>query len=130
MKRITGIGVFRLLVVVLVSAATTTTCRAVDTHFADDGRTLNGVGAWVSQSFTLSRPTTFVLMFVSDFQAQCAVCASDQHRAFTSNQTFLGFGLFDRTFGTQSFTLNPGSYFVGMRSMSAGANNCRYELDF
>jgi hypothetical protein len=135
MRARTSVGTIGRGLVVVVMAAVmmglwARPAAGQSTYFADDSLTLNGVGAWRTQEFTLSRRTTFALRFVSDYQAQCAIIPPSEIGNFRNNRAFRGWALFDRTIGTKFITLNPGRYFVGMRNMTRGGNTCRYELDY
>ncbi|MEX0891550.1 MAG: hypothetical protein WEB88_05210 [Gemmatimonadota bacterium] len=102
---------------------------APSTYFADPSGTL-GIGSSSTTGFTLTATTTFVLRFVSEYQAQAAIIPANQLDAFRNGQGFTGWALFDRNIGTQTVTLGPGQYYVGVRNVTQASNRYRAELDY
>lgn len=100
------------------------------TYFMDYTGTLPAAGSYYTQGFTISRQTTLIFRFTSDFVAQAAVMDANQLTAFQGNQAFTGRAVFDQKYGTQSVTLAAGSYAIGVRNFAQGANSVRYELDY
>ena len=99
------------------------------TNFIDFTQTLNNLGSWYMQGFTVSGPTQFVSRFTSQYKADCAIITADQVDNFKNNRSFTGYAIFDDQFGTNYITLNAGSYYYAMRNQITSANVLRAELD-
>lgn len=92
--------------------------------------TVNSNGAYWTQQFTISQSTTFVFRFASQYLAQAAIILPGELSNFQKNLSFTGYGLFDKKVGTQSVTLNAGTYYVAIRNANSGANKWSMELDY
>ncbi|MDD5200032.1 MAG: hypothetical protein PHC88_09535 [Terrimicrobiaceae bacterium] len=120
-----------VLLGVLIGALAANSARALDTTFiSSQDNTLDGAGAWWTQGFTLRGTVRFRFRFACDYRAQCAVVSAASINAFRNNGTFNGYGIFDGQFGTKGVTLGPGTYYVGVRNATAGANEFSVELDY
>jgi len=106
-----------------------TGAAANDTYFISNSSVLSK-GSWWVQGFTVKASTPFQLRVASDYTAQTAVFGSDQLNAFENNGSFQAYSLFDNKIGFQSFTLSPGSYYVGIRNTSTTSNQYDLELDY
>jgi hypothetical protein len=110
-----------------------TKAQGEDTYFIDLSATLSpsGSGKAQAQTFTISKTTTFVLRFASDFNAEAAVMTGASAQSFVNDGSYTFFGRnFVNAFGTATITLGPGSYAVGMRNRSTASNRSRLELDY
>ncbi|MEY3896492.1 MAG: hypothetical protein RLZZ214_2012 [Verrucomicrobiota bacterium] len=82
-----------------------------------------------NSTITLSATTTFVFRFASDYNAYAAVISGDSVSNFINGGSFSYFSAFDGNFGTQSVTLGPGTYAVGVMNRTDSANSYKVELD-
>lgn len=105
------------------------TVSAPSTTFIEGNQTFSQ-GGWWAQQFTVSQTTNFMLFFSSQYIADCSVFDGSQLSNFQNNLTFTSIQSFDNQFGYKSFSLAPGTYYVGMRNQSTGSNACRVELDY
>lgn len=96
---------------------------------ANTGGVLPAQGSWWVQQFTVPAQSTFDFRIAADYVIQAGIFTADQYSAFTNNQSYVGYGLFDRNYGTQSVTLAPGTYYVGIRNVANGSNTYTLELD-
>lgn len=103
--------------------------RAQDTYFIDYDSTLSTLGQSWAQQFTVPSRQVLVLRFVADLKADAAIFVPAQLDNFQNNRRFFGYGLFNNSFGTKYVTLNPGTYYVGVRNQVQGSNRARIELD-
>ncbi len=111
--------------------AGTPTVTTPDTHFmASQDYTVSKLGAYNTQQFTLSTTTKFVFRFASQFAAQAAIITPDQLNNFQTNQSFSGYGLFDKQIGTHSLSLSAGTYYLAIRNSNNGPNKWSTELDY
>jgi hypothetical protein len=101
-----------------------------NTYFIDRSDTFTHLGDWTWQEFVVGGTTTFVLRFASSYSADAAIFAPDQLSAFTNNQGFTGWAVFDNQTGYKTVTLGPGTYYVGARNQTNSANPIRLELDY
>jgi len=101
-----------------------------DTSFVQYDDAFTHLGDWKYQQFTLGGTRNLILRFASDFAADAAIFTADQLGAFTNNQGFSGWAVFDNQTGYKSVTLVAGTYYVGARNQSANGNNIRLELDY
>lgn len=97
---------------------------------AAQNATLQNQCAYRTEQFTVSSTRSFAFRFAANYAAQAAVIEPSQLAAFQSCAGFTGYGLFDRTFGVNFVTLNPGTYYVAIRNMQASPNKYGYELDY
>lgn len=103
---------------------------AVNTYFIDRTGTWTGTGGSAYNMFTLSRRTTFVLRYASDYTSDGVVLRASQLSNFTAGRAYSYVAGFTGQFGTKTITLDPGSYAVAARNRVNGTNNFRYELDY
>ena len=82
-----------------------------------------------NSTITLSATTTFVFRFASDYNAYAAVISGYSVSNFINGGSFSYFSVFDGKFGTQSVTLGPGTYAVGVMNRTASSNSYKVELD-
>lgn len=87
-------------------------------------------GAYAYQQFTVSATTTFVFRLATSYKVQAGIFLPSQLTNFTNMQAFTAYGLFDNQYGTQNVTLTPGTYYLGVRNTSSGANKWSWELDY
>lgn len=102
----------------------------VDTYFADTHGTFSQLGESWYQEFSVSKNTTFVLRHTCDYEADAAIVTGSQLGNFINNRPFTGYAVFDNQFGTESVTLAPGTYYVGVRNQTSSSNTYRLELDY
>ena len=105
------------------------TTTSPDTHFIDLRKTYSKNGEWTVQEFTISKSTTFVFRFASQYKSQAAIINDAELSNFKNNNSFRAFELFDNQFGTKSVTLGAGKYYVGVRNTSSAGNIISLELD-
>jgi hypothetical protein len=82
-----------------------------------------------SRVFTLSESTRFVMRYASDYTAQFAIMPSNQLPAFEAFAAFDAFHTWNGGSGTQSLTLNPGTYAIGIRNSQSVSQKFSWELD-
>ncbi len=110
------------------SPATTT---APNTFFlSNECYTVNNLGDWWAQSFTITATTNFVLRFASQYKADAAIVDESQINNFKNNQPFTGYAGFDDQFGYKYVTLNAGTYYLAIRNQISSANILAVELDY
>lgn len=100
------------------------------TFLSNQDVTANSFGYYNTQEFTVRETTTFFFRFTSQYNMQAAIVTPSQLSNFTSMAAFTGYGVFNNQLGTQSVTLAPGTYYVGVRNSSSGTNKFSWELDF
>lgn len=86
-------------------------------------------GAYAYQQFTISSTTTFYFRLASSYKVQAGIFVPGQLSNFTSMQSFTAYGLFNNQHGTQTVTLTPGTYYLGVRNTNTGPNKWSWELD-
>ena len=91
---------------------------------------VSNFGDYLTKEFTVNEKTKFVFRFASAYNAQAAIFTDDQLNNFTSLHAFTGYGLFDNQVGTQTVTLNPGTYYLGVRNTTHSENSFSAELDY
>jgi uncharacterized protein YjdB len=126
----TSEGISGTATVSVTSGVSGTVFTTPDTYFIDKTGSFNGVGAYWYQGFTLARQTTLVLRVVGAAAIDAAIVTSAQLPAFTGNQSFTGYAVFDNKFGTSTVTLPAGQYYVAARGQATGTHNYRVELDY
>jgi hypothetical protein len=100
------------------------------TFLANQGHNVSAYGAYSTESFTVSTTTTFFFRLASVYNVQAAIITPSQLANFTSMAAFTGYAIFNNQFGTQTVTLAPGTYYVGVRNTTNAANTWSWELDF
>jgi hypothetical protein len=113
------------------SGGTTPPANFRDTQFlSKQRRTYQSRGSWTTDGFTVNQQTTFVFRVAADYSVQAAIITDSSLSAFTNNQAFSGYAIFDNTYGTKSVTLNPGTYYVAVRNTANAANTVSWEFDY
>ncbi len=110
--------------------STPPTVTAPDTYFIDEYRTFTSLGGNWYQEFTISATTSFVLRGASTFSCDFAIFNASQVNNFKNNLAFSAYVLMDNQFGTAYVTLQPGTYYAGVRNQVNSANSARIELDY
>ncbi len=97
---------------------------------ASQNKTFSKHGDWTAEGFTISKSTTFVFRFASQYKAQAAIVTETELNNFKTMNAFRGFGIFDNQYGYTSVTLAAGKYYVAVRNTNNGANITSTELDY
>ncbi len=100
-----------------------------DTYFIDEYRTFSNLGGYWYQEFTVSTTTRFVLRGASTFSCDFAVFNASQVNNFKNNLAFSAYVVMDNQYGTAYVTLQPGTYYAGVRNQVNSVNSARIELD-
>ena len=89
----------------------------------------NSGDAWWQEFEVTGGSKQFAFYFASDYQATAAIFSPEQLSNFKDGRAFTAFSLFDRRIGSAFPTLAPGTYYVGIRNATNGANKYSIELD-
>ena len=102
------------------------------TFLASQDYSVSAYGAYSYQQFSVSATTTFFFRLASSYKVQAGIFVPSQLSNFTSMQSFTAFGLFNNQHGTQTVTLSPGTYYLGVRNTNngTGVNKWSWELDY
>lgn len=113
------------------TTTTAATVTAPNTYFLSNGcYSMNKLGDWWVNGFTLNATTNLVLRFSSRYAADAAIVTDAQLDNFKNNKTFTGYAVFDDKFGYTTVTLPAGNYTLGVRNQISGANTMTIELDY
>lgn len=101
------------------------------TFLASQDYSVSAYGAYSYQQFSITTTTTFFFRLASSYKVQAGIFVPSQLSNFTSMQSFTAFGLFNNQHGTQTVTLSPGTYYLGVRNTNTGTlgNKWSWELD-
>lgn len=90
------------------------------TRYNSSYQSKDGVG---KSSFTLTKPTPVVIMYTSRYSSQAALLSASEYTNFINNGAFRGWAIYDKQYGYQSTTLDPGTYYVGVRDVGGNKDN-------
>ncbi|MFD2570954.1 PKD domain-containing protein [Spirosoma soli] len=79
-----------------------------------------------ARSFRITRPTPVVIMNTSRYASQAGLMTADEYAKFINNGAFQGWGVFDKQNGYEFLTLDPGTYYVGVRDASGNSKENYY----
>ena len=106
-------------------------CEQSETYFmAKQGGTFLNQGEYFTQQFELTQTCTLIFRFVSDYSADAVIFTSDQYNTFIEGGAVSGYGEFSDQIGTNTVTLNAGTYYLGVRNKVSSTNTYSYELDY
>ena len=74
-------------------------------------------------TFTLTKSTPVVVMYTSRYTSQAALLSASEYTNFNNNGAFRGWGIYDKQYGYQHTTLDPGTYYVGVRDVGGNKDN-------
>jgi hypothetical protein len=100
-----------------------------NTLFVSGSNILLGNRKSKSEKFTISTRQTFDFRFASQYNAVAGIFDSNNIQNFLDFKAGSGFVIFENINGFKSVTLNPGTYYIGIRNSSGSDMIVAYELD-